>query len=95
MAGLNIYVHCTEVGRIRPAIAPIPARMSYLQHMTTIEPGFLGFLLPILWAFMVALAAAVLASLVVLIIAAIRALNAYSHDQRLRTAMLLADFEDN
>jgi hypothetical protein len=60
----------------------------------TVDVGFWGITTQILWVFMVAFIVTVLASLVALIISAIRALNAYSHNQRLRTAMLLAEHEE-
>ncbi|WP_166877727.1 hypothetical protein [Salinibacterium sp. ZJ450] len=59
------------------------------------EPSFWSYLVTILWGLLVAFGAAVLASLIVLIIAAIRALNAYSHNMRLRTAILLAEHEES
>ncbi|WP_167138513.1 hypothetical protein [Diaminobutyricimonas sp. TR449] len=48
----------------------------------------------IMWVLMFVFILVVLASLVALIIAAIRALNAYAHGQRLRTAMLLAEHKE-
>ncbi|WP_167043163.1 hypothetical protein [Salinibacterium sp. ZJ454] len=59
------------------------------------EPNFWNYVMTISWGLLVAFGAAVLASLIVLIIAAIRALNAYSHDKRLRTAMLLAEYKES
>lgn len=66
--------------------------MSYLQDMAS-DPSFWGITVQVLWVLMIAFGLAVLASLMALILAAIRALNAYSHDRRLRTAMLLAEHE--
>jgi hypothetical protein len=60
----------------------------------TVDVGFWGVTTHILWVFMIAFIVTVLASLVALIISAIRALNAYSHNQRLRTAMLLAEHNE-